>query len=186
MAFSRQEYWSGLPCPPPEDLLDSGIEPESLMPPALAGGFFTTSATREAHNSLQVGPKGTDRVLLGAIEGSCLKGHLWKPVQKNNPINSVVCWMEPPRWGSISLVYPELAWCLGMTSWGLSRHPQCCFLSGPTSHSSTQHPVLIQLTQLTLGPWFLPLSSARLVHATVTCFLPASSQTFLLLISELH
>ena len=33
------------------DLPDPGIEPESLMSPALAGGFFTTSATREAHNN---------------------------------------------------------------------------------------------------------------------------------------
>ena len=41
MEFSRQEYWSGLPCPPPEDLSDPGIEPMSLMSPALAGGFFT-------------------------------------------------------------------------------------------------------------------------------------------------
>ena len=38
MGFSGQEYWSGLPCPPPGDLTDPGIEPES---PALAGGFFT-------------------------------------------------------------------------------------------------------------------------------------------------
>ena len=43
--FSRQEYWSGLPCPPPGDLLNPEIEPESLMSPALANGFFTTSAT---------------------------------------------------------------------------------------------------------------------------------------------
>ena len=43
MGFSRQEYWSRLPCPPPEDFLDSGIEPASLMSPALTGGFFTTS-----------------------------------------------------------------------------------------------------------------------------------------------
>ena len=35
MGFSRQEYWSGLPCPPPGDLSDSGIEPMSLMSPAL-------------------------------------------------------------------------------------------------------------------------------------------------------
>ena len=41
MAFSRQEYWSGLPCPPPADLPDPGIE--HLMSPALAGRFFTTS-----------------------------------------------------------------------------------------------------------------------------------------------
>ena len=41
MGFSRQEYWSGLPCPPPGDLPDPGIEPESLTSPALAGRFFT-------------------------------------------------------------------------------------------------------------------------------------------------
>ena len=46
--FSRQEYWRGLPCPPPGDLPDPGIEPTSLISPALAGGFFTTSATQEA------------------------------------------------------------------------------------------------------------------------------------------
>ena len=46
MGFSRQEYMSGLPCPPPGDLSDPGIKPESLMSPALARGFFTTSATR--------------------------------------------------------------------------------------------------------------------------------------------
>ena len=45
MGFSRQEYWSGLPCCPSRDLSDSGIELVSLMSPALAGGFFTTSAT---------------------------------------------------------------------------------------------------------------------------------------------
>ena len=43
--FSRQEYWNGLPCPPPEHLPDPGIEPRF---PALAGEFFTTSATQEA------------------------------------------------------------------------------------------------------------------------------------------
>ena len=48
MGFSRQEYWSGLPCPPPGDLPHPGIEPTSLMSPALAGRFFTTSATWEA------------------------------------------------------------------------------------------------------------------------------------------
>ena len=48
MGFSRQEYCSGLPCPPPRDLPDPGIEPASLMSPALADGFFTTSATWES------------------------------------------------------------------------------------------------------------------------------------------
>ena len=52
-AFSRQEYWSGLPCPPPGELPDPGIEPVSLASPALAGGFFTTTVTREAQEQLK-------------------------------------------------------------------------------------------------------------------------------------
>ena len=40
--FSRQEYWKGLPFPPPEDLYDPGIESKSPASPALAGRFFTT------------------------------------------------------------------------------------------------------------------------------------------------
>ena len=39
--FSRQEYWSGWPCLPPGDLPNPGIKPMSLVPPELAGGFFT-------------------------------------------------------------------------------------------------------------------------------------------------
>ena len=42
MGISRQEYWSGLPFPPPEDLPDPGIKPVSPASPALAGRFFTT------------------------------------------------------------------------------------------------------------------------------------------------
>ena len=49
MGFSRQVYQSGLPYPPPGDLPDPGIKPMSLMSPAFAGGFFTTSTTWEAH-----------------------------------------------------------------------------------------------------------------------------------------
>ena len=41
MGFPRQENWSGLPFPPPGDLLDPGTKPES---PASAGGFFTTES----------------------------------------------------------------------------------------------------------------------------------------------
>ena len=48
MGFSRQEYWSGLPCLPSGDLPNSGIEPTSLMSSLLAGVFFTTSTTCEA------------------------------------------------------------------------------------------------------------------------------------------
>jgi len=45
MGFSRQEYWKGLQLPPAGDLPDPGIEPVSLMSPALAGRFFISSVT---------------------------------------------------------------------------------------------------------------------------------------------
>ena len=41
--FSRQEYWGGVPFPTPGDLPKSEIEPESLVSPASAGGFFTST-----------------------------------------------------------------------------------------------------------------------------------------------
>ena len=40
MGFPSQEYWSGLPFPPPGDLSDPGIKPKSLV---LTSGFFTTA-----------------------------------------------------------------------------------------------------------------------------------------------
>ena len=46
--FSRQEYGSGLPFPPPGDLGDPGVTPAALASPALAGRFFTSRATWEA------------------------------------------------------------------------------------------------------------------------------------------
>ena len=49
MGFSRQEYWSELPCPPPGHLPDPGIKPMSLKSPALAGRFFAISATWKAY-----------------------------------------------------------------------------------------------------------------------------------------
>ena len=59
MGFSRQEYWSGLPCPPPGHLPDPGIKPASPASPALAGRFFTTESpgnpvpkTEQAKNTI--------------------------------------------------------------------------------------------------------------------------------------
>ena len=53
MGFSRQEYWSGWPCPPPGDLSDPGMEPRSLGSPALAGVFFC-----HLRGSVPVGGRG--------------------------------------------------------------------------------------------------------------------------------
>ena len=62
--FSRQEYWSGLPWPPPGDLPNPGIESTSLSSPALTGGFFTTSLTwtecRKKLEAVVTGRRGGD------------------------------------------------------------------------------------------------------------------------------
>ena len=54
MRYSRQEYWSGFPFPPLGDLPNPGIESASLVSPALAGRFFTTSTPWEAKTSVVV------------------------------------------------------------------------------------------------------------------------------------
>ena len=54
MVFPRKEYWNGQPFPPPGDLPDPGIK---LASPALAGRFFTGSATWEAQTVLWQGRK---------------------------------------------------------------------------------------------------------------------------------
>ena len=52
MGFSRQEYWSGLPRPPPGDLPPQGWNP-SLMSPELARRFFTPSTTWEGQQMVR-------------------------------------------------------------------------------------------------------------------------------------
>ena len=60
LGFSRQEYWSGLPCPPPVDFPNSEIKPVFLTSPILAGGFFTTSFfTTMSLGNLIVTERGT-------------------------------------------------------------------------------------------------------------------------------
>ena len=71
MGFSRQEYWSGLPCPPPGDLPDLGIEPASLMSPASAGGFWTINATWKAQAFFPSLPHPLQCYLLGQWAAVC-------------------------------------------------------------------------------------------------------------------
>ena len=84
MRFSRQEYWSGLPCPPPEDppedLPDPGIEPESLTSPALASsgkpqawGRLSLLASHSRESSLH-GGSSSDSPSLGSSGGLLCRG----------------------------------------------------------------------------------------------------------------
>ena len=75
MAFSRQEYWSRLPFPPPGDLLDPGIEPASLASPALPGRFFSTEPPRKPHLLVSV--------QFSSVAQSCLT--LCDPMNRSTP-----------------------------------------------------------------------------------------------------
>ena len=67
LGFPRQEHWSVLPFPSPGDLSDQGIESVSLVPPALAGGFFTIAppgkplCVSESKESLTISTMSVDR-----------------------------------------------------------------------------------------------------------------------------
>ena len=81
MGFSRQEYRSGLPFPSIGELSDPRIKPMSLMSPALAGGFFTTSTTSEA-------PKNAEHKRIDAFKLWCWKRLLRVPwtERKSSPL----------------------------------------------------------------------------------------------------
>ena len=69
MGFSKQEYWSGLPCPPQRDLPHLGIELVSSLPPALAGRLFYHWATWEAHAF----NNGGIQVKIGCLQSTSIK-----------------------------------------------------------------------------------------------------------------
>ena len=76
MGFSRQEYWNGLPLPSPGDLPDPGIEPSSLMSPALAGRFFTISTTWEGQRTSAIHMDSHASLGRGFLGGSEVKNSL--------------------------------------------------------------------------------------------------------------
>ena len=67
MVFTRQEYWSGLPCPSPGDLPEPGMEPASLMSPALVGGFLTLGPPGETPVSQINQRKGVVEILKAVL-----------------------------------------------------------------------------------------------------------------------
>ena len=97
MGFSRQEYWRGLPCPPPGNLSNPGIEPTSLMSPALIGGFFTISATWEALLYIYTNspPRGYTQ-----IHRSCTRHHTIQPARTatHHGVSGVPTWQTAQCW----------------------------------------------------------------------------------------
>ena len=107
MGFSRQQYWSGLPYPPPGNLPNPGIEPESLVSLALAAGFFTST-----HLGSPLSPWG--RVYKGETHcsragvGEIRMGSLHRMVE--------ACSLVPPSPSSFRRKIP--------TAWGFWTHKQ--------------------------------------------------------------
>ena len=97
MGFSRQEYWSGLPCPPLGDLPDPWILNTRLWSLAFSGGFFTTSTTWED-------PQFPD-------QGSNLGPLHWE--------YSLNCWtIREVPWWTFKKVPLNPEWRAGWVSWG--------------------------------------------------------------------
>ena len=103
MGFSRQEYWSELPFPPPGDLYDPGIEPVS---PELAGRFFTIWTTRES--ILNVHTPVVNQ-FINIVVGNC-----------NQEASSCL-----PVWKSLCIYSQQINLCLGMC---VLSHFSCVWL----------------------------------------------------------
>ena len=79
MGFSRQESWGGLSCPPPWDPPNPGVKSMSLTFSALAGGFYTTSASWKAQEISRMAQKKAMTLRLCSIQFSCsfVSDSLW-------------------------------------------------------------------------------------------------------------
>ena len=114
MSFSRQ-YWSVLPCPPPVDLPDTGIQLTSLMSPELVGEFFITRATWEANRS----------------ERSC------KIIRTGMKKQAYLLWTLAGTRKYLQQLFIFLTW--------LPHLPLCCRKDGPLSCQSGGFPTKISI-----------------------------------------
>ena len=113
MEFSRQGYWRGLPCPPPGDLPNSGIEPTPLKSPALASGFCATweAPIRVSHYKAVLGTGGSARA-----DGEHTSSSWGFPEKEQLPAQPSV--RNFPGRGSVRVLGPESE---EVQKW---RHPQ--------------------------------------------------------------
>ena len=104
MGFSSQEYWSGLPFPPPEDLPNLGIEPASLRSPALTDRFFTASI------GVCYWITSVRLHLSGKWDWGATLTQLWRQLWRWHEINHIKCQAHSKCSVNISSYYIFLIW----------------------------------------------------------------------------
>ena len=126
IGFSRQKYWSRLPFPPPGDLPDPGIEPASLVSPALAGRFFTTEPPGNP-----LGPSESESESHSVMSDSLQLHELYSPwtsPSQNTGVGSLslLQWIIPTQGSNPGL--PHCRWILYQLSYpGKPQvHLGCC------------------------------------------------------------
>ena len=119
MRFSRQEYWSRLPCPSPRVLPNPAIEPMSLMSPALAGRFFTSSTIWEAWMQMSDHCVGDRLILWGAVRSVCCEAVVWRRTLHLVPTLCLSLYPHLLPWSSVVHLLTDLS--TGFGQWGVSR-----------------------------------------------------------------
>ena len=153
LEFSRQESWSGLPCPPPGDLPDPGMETVSLTSLDFAGRFFITSATWEAPSfctmlcyakSLQSCPTLCDPID-GSPPGSAIPGILQARTLEWVAVSFSNAWKWQVKLKSLSRVrLPATPWTAAYQappSMGFARQEYWSGLSLPSPSFCTTFPL---------------------------------------------
>ena len=171
MGFSRQEYWSGMPFPAPGYLPDPGMEPTSLESQvALAGEFFTTSATWEAH-VVWITIKEQSFLEYPLHSGQIAK-LLWRnPMSKVMPF-SLYKGGKSNTEQLMNLLGAQSWWESGC--WPRSPWPQPLHLTlGSTTSLASQVPKLFYL----LNVFFLPLTLERKLKGSSCCWTDEKRQT---------
>ena len=174
MEFSRQEYWSGQPFPTPGDLPDTGIKPKPLSP-ALAGRFFSTSATWEAGSlftSSRMSYFFFHIWLVLGLSPRCMHNFLlgWIPPQKPVDTFPLLLWGEasslldpqeaflhmcrqerlpwPEKWAPYLLTLAELSFCHLLCPWECLGENKTSILLHLTNTSSPAQGPIYLLPQL--------------------------------------
>ena len=108
MRFSRQKYWSGVPCSPPGDLFDPGTKPPSLLSPAMEGRFFTTSTTWEALQNHRAVYKS--RLLFRTLLAAEVDTNPDTPALHTAPRPHVCGRSNPALWGTSLISSHQQTW----------------------------------------------------------------------------